>query len=307
MNGRRGARRGGKGPAPRGAPFLLDGLAADGDSDDDGSLEAELLALTGGRPVGNKEKPKGKTPLPMEHIEKMAALCMQDLDDEDDGEDLDDDEDLLAELDEVLGDDDKLTVVAPPSQAISHSSQSAPSSEGSMESTLTDRLAMYKDALSNAKQAGDGSKARRLERGVKTLEDLLRSVKKGRSVSPDDIPPPVAVGKSQNSPVTSPPAPVFTEPPNQPLSTSVNKPPSPAPTTIRVPPPVPVKPQSLPQLVTPVASSSPATQNPGTDGDKARVLERQREYKLAALHSKQQGDTEMASKYYRVAKVTDSL
>ncbi|CAH2272847.1 zinc finger SWIM domain-containing 4 [Pelobates cultripes] len=311
-----GARRSGGEPlglghfhaeAQQKAPFLLDGLAADGDSDDDGSLEAELLALTGGRPVGNKEKPKGKTPLPMEHIEKMAALCMQDLDDEDDGEDLDDDEDLLAELDEVLGDDDKLTVVAPPSQAISHSSQSAPSSEGSMESTLTDRLAMYKDALSNAKQAGDGSKARRLERGVKTLEDLLRSVKKGRSVSPDDIPPPVAVGKSQNSPVTSPPAPVFTEPPNQPLSTSVNKPPSPAPTTIRVPPPVPVKPQSLPQLVTPVASSSPATQNPGTDGDKARVLERQREYKLAALHSKQQGDTEMASKYYRVAKVTDSL
>lgn len=33
-------------------------------------------------------------------------------------------------------------------------------------------------------------------------------------------------------------------------------------------------------------------------------MDLQREYKLAAIQSKQQGDTERATKYYRIAKVT---
>uniref|UniRef100_A0A8C5PK11 Coiled-coil and C2 domain-containing protein 1B n=1 Tax=Leptobrachium leishanense TaxID=445787 RepID=A0A8C5PK11_9ANUR len=309
MNGRKQARGGGKGAAPRGAPFLLDGFGADGDSDDDGSLEAELFALTGGRPAGTNDKSKGKTPLPMAHIEKMAALCMKDLDDDEDGEDLEDDEDLLAELNDVLGDEDeKPSVVSHQSQDTSQTSKSTTSSDESLETTLVDRLSMYKEAMANAKQAGDASKARRLERGVKTLEDLLRSAKRGAAVSPDDIPPPVAVGtKSQNASISPPPASVTPGPPTQTPPASVTKPSPPAPNILKVPPPVPNKPASLPQPMTPVSSSSPVTPSPGADGEKAQVLERQRAYKLAALQSKQQGDTEMASKYYRVAKSLDAV
>ncbi|KAM9312059.1 coiled-coil and C2 domain-containing protein 1A [Gastrophryne carolinensis] len=339
-----GGRRGGAGRvAPRGAPFLLGGFPEDGDSDDDGSLEAELLAITGGNKAANKGKPKGKTPLPMEHIERMAALCMQDVD-ENDNEDVDDDEDLMAELDDVLAEDvvekEQPRIISPPTQLSS-------SSAGGMEGTLAERLAMYKEALTNAKQAGEGTKARRYERGVKTLEDMLRTVKKGGSVSSDEIPPPVAVGKGTSAPASPPPVVITPEPLVKPISSlngmpsevppavrapppqappAARAPPPQAPPAARAPPPVPVKPQSLPQpvtLVTPVIAPSPITPSsmlgasetssalntpsPVADGDKAQVLECQRQYKLAALKSKREGDAELATKYYRIAKSLDPM
>ncbi|KAM4677339.1 coiled-coil and C2 domain-containing protein 1A isoform 2-T2 [Discoglossus pictus] len=302
MSGQKEARGRGRAAPARVAPFLLDGLNADGDSDDDGSLEAELFALTGGKPTTGK--PKGKEPLPMEHIERMAALCMQDLD-EDDVDVEEDDEDLLAELADVLGDEQEEP------KAIAPVLQTGPPAGADMENTLNERLAMYKEALINAKQAGEGTKARRYDRGVKTLEDLLRSVKKGGSVSLEDIPPTVAVGKRLD---TSAPASVSQDPPINPkpvVCVNGESPQVPAP--MKAPPPVPVKPQSLPQplppvtVTGPVTSSAPATKSPESHGERTQVLERQREYKLAALQSKKQGDSEMASKYYRIAKSLDTV
>ncbi|KAM3924318.1 LOW QUALITY PROTEIN: coiled-coil and C2 domain-containing protein 1A [Leptodactylus fuscus] len=301
MSGRREARGGGGGgrggrPAvpSKAAPFLL-GFPDAGDSDDDGSLEAELMAITGANKAA-KEKPKGKTPLPMEHIERMAALCMQDVD-EDIDEDVDDDEDLMAELDEVLGEEEEPKVTPPPVKA-------APASTGSMEGTLQERLTMYKEALSNAKQAGEGSKARRYERGVKSLEDMLWTVKRGGSVSAEDIPPPVATGKTSGAPAP-PPAVVVTPDPS-----AMNGVPAQVPTPTKTPPPVPNKPQSLPKPVTisaPTTSSAPTMPSPGSDENKTRVMDLQREYKLAAVQSKQQGDIELATKYYRIAKSLDPM
>lgn len=67
-------------------------------------LEAELLALVG-KPEG------GASPaavVPMEAIERMAALCMRDPGEEEeeegDDEDPEGEEELMAELQEVLGD-----------------------------------------------------------------------------------------------------------------------------------------------------------------------------------------------------------
>ncbi|XP_068129584.1 coiled-coil and C2 domain-containing protein 1A [Hyperolius riggenbachi] len=313
MSGQRGGRRGGGGrPPAKGAPFLLGGFPQDDGSDDDGNLEAELMAITGGNKAANKPKPKGKTPLPMEHIEKMAALCMQDVE-EDDDEDLEDDEDLMAELDDVLAEDD---IKEEPRMTSAPAQPSRTSAGGGIEGTLSDRLAMYKEALANAKQAGEGTKVRRYDRGVKTLEDLLRTAKKGGSVSPEDIPPPVAVGKSGSSPAPSPNAVTTPDAPVKPIPPSNGIPPQapssaiPPPVSSRAPPPVPAKPQSLPKPVimatpamssAPVISSAPATPSPVADGHKAQILERQRQYKLAALKSKQEGDAELASKYYRIS------
>ncbi|KAM5171796.1 coiled-coil and C2 domain-containing protein 1A [Mantella aurantiaca] len=319
MSGRKEGRGGGRGAgraAAKGAPFLL-GFPGGGDSDeDDAGLEAELLAITGNRAAG-KQKPQGKTPLPMEHIERMAALCMQDVEEGDD-EDLEDDEDLMAELDEVLGEEneekEEPKLVSPPTK-------SAPSSAGDMESTLTERLAMYKEALANAKQASEGTKARRYERGAKTLEDLLRTARRGGSVTPDDIPPPVAAGQSAAPPPAAPPAVPVPELPVKPTPPANGLPPQPA-ASARAPPPVPAKPQTLPQPVTlsvPAKSSAPltpitpltpnssSTPSPAVDGNRTRVMERQRQYKLAALKSKQEGDAELASKYYRIAKSLDPM
>ncbi|XP_069804075.1 coiled-coil and C2 domain-containing protein 1A isoform X2 [Dendropsophus ebraccatus] len=269
MSGGRLARGGGRGRPPaapsKEAPFLL-GFPEDGDSDDDGSLEAELMAITGDNKAARKEKPKGKTPLPMEHIERMAALCMQDVD-EDVDDDVEDDEDLMAELNEVLGEEEEEPKVTPPP--------------------------------------------------VQTLEGMLRTVKRGGSVPAEDIPPPVATRTTSGTPVQPPAVIAIPDSPTSP-SPAVNGIPAQAPVPTKTPPPVPTKtappvptkPQTLPQPVTiaaPTMSSAPATPSPASDENKTRVMDRQREYKLAAIQSKQQGDTELATKYYRIAKSLDPM
>ncbi|NP_001013891.1 coiled-coil and C2 domain-containing protein 1A [Rattus norvegicus] len=95
--------------------FSPDGLMIPEDGVNDEELEAEFLALVGGQPQA-LEKLKGKGPLPMEAIEKMARLCMRDLDEDEEGtdEDVEADEDLLAELNEVLGEERKAVEPAMP-------------------------------------------------------------------------------------------------------------------------------------------------------------------------------------------------
>lgn len=81
--------------------------------EDDGDLEAELLALTGETgSTSRKPAPKGRAPLPMAHIEKLAADCMRDVEEEGEEEEgLEDDADLLTELQEVLGVDEETRLV----------------------------------------------------------------------------------------------------------------------------------------------------------------------------------------------------
>uniref|UniRef100_A0A6I8N233 Coiled-coil and C2 domain-containing protein 1B n=1 Tax=Ornithorhynchus anatinus TaxID=9258 RepID=A0A6I8N233_ORNAN len=246
-----------------------DGMMLPEDGDNDADLEAEFMALVGAQPP-SREKVKGKAPLPMEAIEKMANLCMKDLDEEDgeeDEEDLEEDDDLLVRG--GLGVQLLFLSLGPPQP------QTSPSS---LETTLTERLAMYQTAIANAKETGDGAKLRRYERGLKTLENQLASVRKGRSINEEDIPPPVAVGKSGVLPVAGPASP--------------EAPPSPAQST------------NTPQ---PSSQPPPPTFCLRSSSTLALLQHRQREYKLAALQSKQQGDNEMATKYYRVAKSFDAV
>nr|XP_021139107.1 coiled-coil and C2 domain-containing protein 1A-like [Columba livia] len=81
-----------------------EGTAGDTAGDPAAELEAELLALVGA-PAAPGAKAAAKAALPLEALERMAALCLRDQDDEDD-EELGDEADLMAELQEVLGDGD---------------------------------------------------------------------------------------------------------------------------------------------------------------------------------------------------------
>ncbi|XP_065511132.1 coiled-coil and C2 domain-containing protein 1A isoform X2 [Caloenas nicobarica] len=249
-----------------------EGTAGDTIGDDAAELEAELLALVGARAVPG-DKPKPKTPLPMEAIERMAALCLRDEEEEEDGdEELGDEADLMAELQEVLGDGDG-DVLAPPTKV--------PPEPLSIESTLLERADMYRAAIGNARQTGDGPRLRRLERGLKTLENMLVSVRKGKPIDEEEIPPPVALGKA-GAPPQHPPA-------------------SPS------PPGVP-KPQTLPVVTPdPPAEVAPAPSSPCPQPGEVLLRGRQREYKVAALDAKRRGDLEMAAKYYRVAKGLEPL
>ncbi|KAI4880680.1 hypothetical protein NFI96_010834, partial [Prochilodus magdalenae] len=306
--------------------LLLD-LSPDGGLDDSGGneeeLEAELLALIGGGGGGPpRKKGDGKAPLPMEHIERMAALCMKDLDEDGDEDgDLENDADLLAELNDVLEDDEEEVVAKPvpasiPTQhsnAPPKSAATTPSGPAGLESRLQERLEMYQTAITNANAAGETSKARRYDRGLKTLQSMLTSVKRGKPINEEEIPPPVATGGkpapgSQGEPIREKeqPTPEYTPP--QPTNQKPHQ---------ETRPVAPPKPQLLQPLnqravartpdtpaISPLTPSQPNAQHSEL---KASVLSRQREYKLAAIQAKQSGDTELAKQHYLIAKKLDSL
>uniref|UniRef100_A0A671PHI3 Coiled-coil and C2 domain-containing protein 1B n=1 Tax=Sinocyclocheilus anshuiensis TaxID=1608454 RepID=A0A671PHI3_9TELE len=234
----------------------------------------------------------------MKNIERMAALCMNDLDEDgDDDGDLENDADLLAELNEVLEDDEEQGVRKPPP------SSNAPTS---LEAHLQERLDMYQTAITNAKAMGETSKARRYDRGLKTLQSMLTLVKKGKPIDEDEIPPPVATG---GKPSTAPQAEPIREPEKPALA---NTPPQMA--NVKpvqdAPPAAPSKPQLLlppSQRETAVTPDTPAI-SPLTPGQpNTDILSRQREYKLAALKAKQSGNTDQAKQLYQVSKRLDSV
>ncbi|TFJ95553.1 Spectrin beta chain, brain 3 [Platysternon megacephalum] len=190
---------------------------------------------------------------------------------------------------------------------------------------------MYRTAITNAKQAGDSAKVRRYERGLKTLENMLTSVRKGKKIDEEEIPPTVALGKSGNSQLPSP-SPLTlssqSSTPNGRFSLSSHPPPQPptaappqGPSAASPKPPPPVSPKPSPPvlpkpaLALPIRSWETPEEKPvplalsGSENFSTQALlqDRQREYKLAALHAKQQGSVEMASKYYRIAKSLDPI
>uniref|UniRef100_A0A8C7YL05 Coiled-coil and C2 domain containing 1B n=1 Tax=Oryzias sinensis TaxID=183150 RepID=A0A8C7YL05_9TELE len=174
---------------------------------DDPDLEAELAAITGDAPAG-RAKPKGRSPLPMEDIAKMAEECMKDLNEEDDDDDVDDDDDLL----------------------------------------------------------------------VGTLESMMAAVKTGKPINEAEIPPPVATGAPNAAP--RPAAPPVPSAPEQKQPAEAEDP------------------AGLPGVPDSTAARS--------DETKTHLLERQREYKAAALRAKKQGDVEKAKLYFKASKVAST-
>lgn len=90
---------------------------------------------------------------------------------------------MQAELNEVLEDDEEetpaptppaVTPLAPKGAIASHPAHPpAPSGATGLESLLLERLEMYKTAISNAKDAGETSKARRYDRGLKVTGETV--------------------------------------------------------------------------------------------------------------------------------------
>ncbi|NWQ94870.1 C2D1B protein, partial [Burhinus bistriatus] len=273
---------------------------------DDGDLEAELAAITGAKVKEGKSKPKGKTPLPMDHIEKMAAECMKDLNEDEeeeaDDEDLEKDTDLLAELQEVLGVEGETgscedeTIAMEPSTAEPENEQpelqpqvgksfmfltttSLPAVTSELQQTIEKRIADYRTAISNAKESGESAKIRRYERGLKTLETMLAAVKKGKKINEEEMPPPVATGKSSSHLSRAPGVELGNSGGSMDISMDARH--------LRTL----LKSQHC-CILTDLQNSS----------TRAILLMRQKEYKLAALKAKQQGDLEKAKEYMKAGK-----
>ncbi|XP_042321669.1 coiled-coil and C2 domain-containing protein 1B isoform X2 [Sceloporus undulatus] len=113
---------------------------------------------------------------------------------------------MKAELQEVLGEEDgggsseheTETMEVSPVTKEEHTdlpTQMTPGISSEVEQTIEERIANYKVAILNAKEAGESAKVRRYERGLKALEAMLIAVKKGKQVNTEEMPPPVASGK----------------------------------------------------------------------------------------------------------------
>ncbi|KAK3861655.1 hypothetical protein Pcinc_032404, partial [Petrolisthes cinctipes] len=346
----------------------LDNMGLDGggnsDGEDDSALEAELLALTGGG--GGRKKPnRGKGTVSTDQLAQMVSECMKDDQGDDDMLDEDDPE-LLAELSALAPDDDNnyddhsssssssTTTPARPSPARSdyrnpepRAPRQAPMAAGvSILGVLAERRAMYELAEATAINAGETSRARRFSRGLKTILQMEKSVRAGRGIDEDEIPPMVVVrggggggSGGSNTPAALSPSDDSTPPPvprHATAPTSIPhdvvfeererrpQPPQPQP---RVSPvkqqdnsagtrepaipqaaqrPAPAPPQPFPH--TAAAPTTTPTTTTTTSSDPASVIRSLHDqYKAAALSAKRRGDRDKAVQYLRTMKQLDPM
>ncbi|KAK7067045.1 Coiled-coil and C2 domain-containing protein 1A [Halocaridina rubra] len=330
----------------------IDGLnlGIGADDEDDGDLEAELLALTGGE--GEKKQPRrGKPVVSASALDKMVNECMRD----DYDEELSDEEDpeLLAEL-SALGPAEESPpppapsrTAPPPPPKPAHdyrnpvpiTPRQRPMAGGSnLSALLADRICMYEEAEANAKASGETSRARRFNRGLKTLHQLANALNAGKTINEEDIPPAVVVKGSGQTSGGASPAEENNPPPPEPSQSNDS------PSTARAPVPPHVRdptippsailhdtafqdpsvkvPQDLPRA-TPIrqeekpkapplqrmasSSGSRIHRSFSSSGGSSLAHVRHNEYKMAALAAKKQGDKETAIQYMRIMKRLEPL
>ena len=93
-----------------------------------------------------------------------------------------------------------------------------------MLGTIDSRIQIYTAAQTKASTAGESSKARRFGRALTTLNELKRSLKAGKAIREEDIPPSLAPSSTSpieaHVPSTAPKAIVQPAPENEPQRTA---------------------------------------------------------------------------------------
>lgn len=244
----------------------------DGD-DDDPELEAELMNILhaggGGRSPANLSASKKARGAPAANLDRMIAESLRDQPSDESSAD-EDDPSLLAELQVYTG--ESVQASAPAEQT-----PPAPAAAVIMN-TLRERIAMYKVAEASAKSTGDTAKARRLGRGLKTLDELMKKVERGGVIDEGDIPLPVAVPQAK-------------PPPGQPSGVESGT--------------------GVDELHQSSESSPTAEESEKAQREKEQVLsalrERRDEYKKAAVAAKKAGDLETAKAHVRLIKQFENV
>uniref|UniRef100_A0A1S4H553 Coiled-coil and C2 domain-containing protein 1-like n=1 Tax=Anopheles gambiae TaxID=7165 RepID=A0A1S4H553_ANOGA len=305
-------------PAEFGIFGLTNDIAGLGDDADDGSdpddedLEAELAAITAGMGGARKAKPKPKAKgiVAPQELDAMVAASLRDVGSDDDASDDDDDSDLLDELSAITGtaapdEDDGANEEAAKSKPPVPPPRKS-STSGDLVSLLKSRIAMYTQAEEGAKTSGDSGKARRFNRGLKTLKDQLKMAEAGKAVDQSEIPPEVSVK------LAAPPKEPTDEPPKQPISAPARPAPPPPiaspaadePGPSRSAPPVPPRGEAKPPTTPAPVLQERAAAAPSNP--KLSLLnERKQLYKQAALNAKKVGNNEQAMAYVKVLKQFD--
>ncbi|UJR27493.1 hypothetical protein I4U23_008777 [Adineta vaga] len=252
-------------------------IGADDDDDDDDTLEAELRQIQGDigghtskRPKANQKKPSGSNQdLLAFHNDVNKLLGDIDRPINDDELSEGDEEDLLNELHEITGEiesENQMNIQPLP----------LATANTSMLSVLETRREMYVKAVEAAKTSGDASKARRLDRQLKLIQELLQSARTGAPINESDIPPALFVSGSTSASVTQEVAMRDPSPPPLP------------------PPPVIAKQSTLTSLSTnnqPITTQLASTSISNSSDEAIARL------KTLALQAKTEGDIAKAKEY----------
>ncbi|XP_043468107.1 coiled-coil and C2 domain-containing protein 1-like isoform X2 [Leptopilina heterotoma] len=164
-----------------------------------------------------------------------------------------------------------------------------PLTGSALESSLKERLEVYRRTKVAAEGEGNTSKARRYGRICKQFEDAIKLYARGKPMSLEELPtppgfPPLTV--SQPSPPEA-----VANPPSDPVPEKQS-------------PKEPKRPQ-----VPPRANAEKKQKIITSRADKQMLMlqQRQQEFKMAALKAKKEGDLELARDYLRQAKGLDPL
>ncbi|KAH8319046.1 hypothetical protein KR067_005763 [Drosophila pandora] len=177
---------------------------------------------------------------------------------------------------------------------------------------LQQRLEKYQSVEAAAKEENNTSKARRFGRIVKQYEDAIKLCKAGKPVPYDELPvppgfgplpigdaPPAAESAPSPSPPTSP-----TSPPATATTSSGGTPSSSSaatPTSVRKSP----SPQKPKELTTRISGNQQKSNL--AEQQMKLLLERQKEFKMAAIDAKKAGEIDQAKEYLKIYKGFDSL
>ncbi|XP_068748558.1 coiled-coil and C2 domain-containing protein 1-like isoform X2 [Montipora capricornis] len=170
---------------------------------------------------------------------------------------------------------------------------------------LQQRLDKYQSAMDEAKKEGNSGKARRMGRIVKQYQDAIKTHKAGKPVAFDELPTPPGyapipgVSSSDDTAEESSPAGQASDPSSATTSQG----------------PVPSAVSNAASLTGGSAAAQPALQTSASISKSPSryeqqlnyLLERQKEFKMAAVQSKKQGDLEGAKNYLRMSKGLDKM
>ncbi|KAH8279885.1 hypothetical protein KR054_009470 [Drosophila jambulina] len=183
----------------------------------------------------------------------------------------------------------------------------APAAATNMLEALQQRLEKYQSVEAAAKAENNTGKARRFGRIVKQYEDAIKLYKAGKPVPYDELPVPPGFGPLPTGnaapPAPTPSLPTSPASPPATASTSAGETPS---SSSAATPTTPRKAPSPPKELTTRTSGNQQKNNLAEQQMKL-LLERQKEFKVAAIEAKKAGEIDQAKEYLKIYKGFDSL
>ncbi|CAB63350.3 Coiled-coil and C2 domain-containing protein 1-like [Caenorhabditis elegans] len=293
-----------------------------GNLEEDAELLAELAAIqeeemgrvsrpaapARGAPPAARGRPAPAAPANVPGLDpRLLAAALADNHGDGGDEELEMDEDLLNELNGLVGGGGGggaaptvPTRAAPRAPGPSGPPPSA-SAPNSQLGHLKQLHVYYMKAHKSAEQAGEGPKARRYKRAVDKLVELIRAVERGKTIDESEIPvapPNFSSAAAEPLPPPAPTAQPAHHPPAPPIRQAAHAAES-------SPPPIPQRKSSAPA---PTAAAPPATKEP-TDPKKAaiyRILHHRRDlHKQNARAAIADKDKESAKESVEMAKAFD--